>query len=69
MPCGACRVGLGHRCQLQRADRLAALAERHGVAVHGLELAELDPGQSEQLMADALEMLADNDTGPESGNR
>ena len=31
------------------------------MAVHGLELAELDAWQREQLMADALEMFADNE--------
>src|SRR5262245_12884618 len=60
VPCSTRRVGLGHRGELQHADRAAALAERHGVAVHGLEIAEPDPWQSEQLMADALKMFADD---------
>ena len=68
MPGGACRVCLGHGLQLQRADRLAALAEGHGVAVHGLELAQLHARESKKLMADALEMLGDDEEA-ESGNR
>ena len=57
---GACRIGLGHRLQFQRADRLAALAERHDVAVHRLKLGKLDAGKGQQLVTHPLEMLGDD---------
>src|SRR5262245_26423602 len=60
MPRGASRVGLDYRPQLQGADRIPALAKRHDVAVHGLELGEFYAGKREQLMAHALEMLGDD---------
>ena len=57
---GAGGIGRDHRLQFQRADRLAALAERHDVAVHRLELGQLDAGKREQLVPHPLEMLGDD---------
>ncbi len=57
---GAGGIRLGDRLQLERADRLAALAERHDMAMHRLELGQLDARQREQLVADPLEMLGDD---------
>ena len=60
MPGGAGGVGLGDGLQLQRADDVAALAERHDVAVHRFQFRQLDAGKREQLVAHPLEMLGDD---------
>ena len=61
---GAGRIGLGDRLQLQRADNVAALAERHDVAVHRLQLRELDAWKREELVPHPLEMLGDDVEAP-----
>ena len=53
-------VGFRHRLQFQRADGVAALAERHDVAVHRFQFRQLDAGKREQLMTHPLEMLGDD---------
>ena len=60
---GAGGVGLGDGLQLERADDIAALAERHDVAVHRFQFGELHAGKREQLVAYPLEMLG-NDMQP-----
>ena len=57
---GAGRIGLGDRLQLQRANDVAALAERHDVAVHRLQFRKLDARKREQLVPHPLEMLGDD---------
>ncbi len=57
---GAGRIGLGDGLQLQRADNVAALAERHDVAVHRFQLRELDAWKREELVPHPLEMLGDD---------
>ena len=53
-------VGFRHRLQFQRADGVAALAERHHVAVHRFQFRQLYAGKREQLMTHPLEMLGDD---------
>ncbi len=57
---GARRIGLDHGRELQGGDGLAALTERHDVAVHGLEALHPGARQRQQLVAHPLEMLGDD---------
>jgi hypothetical protein len=57
---GTGRIGFRHRLQPKLADRLPALAERHGVAVHGLKFLGAHIRQSQKLMANALESFGDD---------
>ncbi len=55
---GPRRVGFDDGGQAQCADRGAALAQRMGVAVHGLHGLERGAGQRHELVGNPLEMLA-----------
>src|SRR4029079_14214076 len=60
MPRSAGGISFGDGLQLQRLDDFAAMADGHGMAVHRLQLTEFGAGKRQELLPDALEMLADD---------